>query len=143
MCSGSICPSHQCMLSPMHVTGHNRFLPDHPVRDRPRSGRMAEAIGTNHGVLNRSAIDASGCRTHAACFLFQFIQGFSDKQSSTALISQTSSRARTVASMKIPGNSLKLKSDALLLRLATERLIAPLTCNDAITSGCRSVTMGC
>ena len=64
---------------------HGSSLPDYPARRRPFCRRRAEAIGTNHGVLDISTIDASYCWGHAACFLSQVTEGFADEQSATAL----------------------------------------------------------
>ena len=71
--------------------GYNSPLPNYHARHRSFCRRRAEAIGTHHGVLDISTIDASSCRVHAACFLSQVIAGFSDEQSSATLTDHTSS----------------------------------------------------
>jgi hypothetical protein len=63
----------------------NSFLPDYFTKRHPFYWKMIEAIGTNHGVLNISTIDASDCRVHAAWFLSQVTKSFTDEQSLAAL----------------------------------------------------------
>ena len=75
----------------------NSSLPDHSARPsphtrhRPFCRRRVEAIGTNHGVLDISTIDASCCREHAACFLSQVTESFTNEQSPAALTGHRSS----------------------------------------------------
>jgi len=46
---------------------------------------MAEAIGTNHGVLDAPTIDASCYQEHAPYLISQFSESFADHQSFAAL----------------------------------------------------------
>lgn len=75
----------------MRVYEHDAFLPHHPARRRSFCRKKTEAIGTNHGVLDTSTIDASCRGAHAAYFLSQVIEGFADEQSSTTLTKHRSS----------------------------------------------------
>jgi hypothetical protein len=70
---------------------YHSSLPDYFTKRHPFYWRMMEAIGTNHGVLDISAIDASDCRVHAAWFLSQVTERFTDEQSPAALTDHTSS----------------------------------------------------
>jgi len=47
--------------------------------------RMAEAIGTNHGVLDAPTINASCCQAHASDLISQFSEHFADQQSFAAV----------------------------------------------------------
>src|ERR1700675_449112 len=77
--------SDGCILFRVSFYEYNSSIPDHPTRHRPFFRRRAEAIGTNHGVLDISTIDASSCRAHATCFLSQVTEGFADEQPLAAL----------------------------------------------------------
>lgn len=68
---------------------YNSSLPDYHASHRSFCRRRAEAIGTHHGVLDISTIDASSCRAHANCFLSQVTEGFVDEQSLAALTGHT------------------------------------------------------
>lgn len=50
-----------------------------PVRHRPFCRRRVEAIGTHHGVLDISTIDASYGQAREACVFSQVIECFSDE----------------------------------------------------------------
>ena len=49
----------RCILFRVNLDVLNVALPDPSVRDHPRSHRMAEAIGSNDGILNTPAVDAA------------------------------------------------------------------------------------
>ena len=71
------------------IIEYNSPLHDSHARHRSFCRRSAEAIGTHHGVLEISAIDASSCQAHAAFSLSQVTEGFTDEQSSAALTEHT------------------------------------------------------
>src|SRR6476646_11333884 len=52
---------------------------------------MAEAISTNHGVLDRSTINASCCQAYAPYLSSQFFESFADQQSFAAWTKHRSS----------------------------------------------------
>jgi hypothetical protein len=83
--------SDGCTFFRVSFYEYNSSLPDHPTRHCPFCSRRAEAIGTNHGVLDISTIDASSCRAHAACFLSHVTEGFADEQSPATLTEHISS----------------------------------------------------
>ena len=56
-----------------------------------RFASMAEAIGTNHGVLDAPTINASCCQAHAPYLSSQFSESFADQQSFAALTKHRSS----------------------------------------------------
>ena len=68
---------------------YNSSLHHSHARHRSFCRRRAEAIGTHHGVLEISTIDASSCQAHAALSLSQVTEGFADEQSSAALTEHT------------------------------------------------------
>jgi hypothetical protein len=70
---------------------YHSSLPDYFTKRHPFYWRMMKAIGTNHGVLDISTIDASDCRVHATWFLSQVTERFTDEQSPAALTDHTSS----------------------------------------------------
>ena len=68
---------------------YNSSLHHSHARHRSFCWRKAEAIGTHHGVLEISTIDASNCQAHTAFSLSQITEGFADEQSSAALTEHT------------------------------------------------------
>jgi hypothetical protein len=72
-----------------HAIEYNSSLHHSHARHRSFCRRRAEAIGTHHGVLEISTIDASNCQAHAAFSLSQVTEGFVDEQSSAALTEHT------------------------------------------------------
>ena len=70
---------------------YNSSLHHSHARHRSFCRRRAEAIGTHHGILEISTIDASSGQAHAAFSLSQVTECFADEQSSAALTKHTPS----------------------------------------------------
>jgi len=71
------------------IIEYNSPLHDSHARHRSFCRSSAEAIGTHHGVLEISTIDASNCQARVAFSLSQVTEGFADEQSSAALTEHT------------------------------------------------------
>ena len=108
MCCGSVVPSDFSFarrrifssmapyLSKMRSQEYDFSNCNHGLRT-DRFASMAEAIGTNHGVLDAPTINASCYQAHAPYLSSQFSESFADQQSFAALTKHRSSFYHTSA----------------------------------------------
>ena len=87
--SGGLQRVHRGAIPFRATVENNSSLPHYHARHCASYRRRAEAVGTHHGVLEISTIDASSCQAHAACSLSQFTESFADEQPSAALTVHT------------------------------------------------------
>jgi hypothetical protein len=102
---------HPLQIDPFGFHKHSSCHPHYPERDCSFCRRRVETIGTNHGVLDISTIDASSCYAQIACFRTQAIEGFTHEQSPAALTKHRTSFwffYRSLSVRFILGNGRKL-----------------------------------